>query len=97
MFWTIEHLAIPYSATDITDWAVELRMVMPRHDWHLLARYLDVAVAFVVPADQVGPIADVLDEAACSVYLHPTQVRITEDIAAAARKAAAMGTPWRWS
>ncbi|MFJ4412588.1 hypothetical protein [Streptomyces sp. NPDC088910] len=97
MAWTIQHLAQTYTEDQITDWAVELHLAMPDHDWRVVERELfDTAATFAVPAAKVGDIADRLEDAALSVYMHPMHVRMTEDIAAAARTAADRREPWRW-
>ncbi|MFI0901808.1 hypothetical protein [Streptomyces sp. NPDC020983] len=97
MAWQIEHLTFPRSETDITDWAVELHLVMPEWDWKTVAPLFDCAGAFTIPADEAGRMAEVLQEAACSPRMYPSIVRLTEDIAAAAKQAAVLGKPWRWS
>jgi hypothetical protein len=97
MAWTIEHLAVPYSETDITDWAVELHLVVPGWDWKVVAPLFDCAGRFTIPAAEAGCMAAVLEDAACSSLMHPASVRMTEDIASAAKKAAALGKPWRWT
>jgi hypothetical protein len=97
MAWTVQHLAVPYSETDITDWAVELHMVMPEWDWTVISPLFDCAGAFTIPAAEAGRMAAALEDAACSPRMHPASVRITEDIAAAAKQAARLGKPWRWS
>lgn len=98
MAWTIQHLAHRYTEEQITDWAVELHMAMPDHDWRVVERALfDTAATFTVPAAKVGDLADRLEDAALSVFMHPTFVRMTEDIAAAARTAADRHEPWSWT
>lgn len=95
--WRIEHLAVPYSETDIDDWAVELHTVMPDWDWDTVAPLFDCAGAFTIPAAEAGRMAEVLQQSACSSRIHPCAVGITEAIAAAAKQAAKSGKPWRWT
>jgi hypothetical protein len=97
MAWQIENLAVPYSETDLTDWLVELRLVMPGWDLRKVAPLFDRAGAFTIPWADAGRIADALADAACSALIHPSAVRMTEDIAAAARQAARQRKPWRWT
>jgi hypothetical protein len=97
MAWTIEHLAVPYSETDIADWAVELRLVLSPGEWRVVEALFDIAAAFTVSPRLAGRIAGILADAAHSSRMHPSMVRMTEDMAAAARTAADQRQSWHWA
>jgi hypothetical protein len=93
--WQVQH-ARTYSETDVTDWAVELHLVMPEWDWQTVRPLFEHVTQFTIGPEWADRMAGVLQEAACSSRMHPAAVRMTEEIAAAARTAADRREPWRW-